>query len=390
MRIAYLDCFSGVAGDMFVGALIHAGLDVKALEAELARLGNLGFRLHVEKVWRDAMEGVRFEVLVEPGATQPERHLSDVKNIIAGSGLDPQIKASAIAVFTRLAEAEAKVHGTTVEEVHFHEVGALDAIVDVVGAVAGLRLLGVDQVYCSRVTVGRGTQTAAHGVMPVPVPASIELLRGAPVVFSELEGELVTPTGAALVSTLTHRFGAAFSLVPSSVGYGFGKRERPGGPPNALRVVVGEADEAAESLVVLETNLDDVSGQVVGFLIDRVLAAGALDAWATPIQMKKSRPGILFSALVGESERDAVERVIWQETPTLGVRRHGVGRTRLERKIEVVRTELGDVRVKFARGAGVSRAAPEFEDVARIAAERGMPFRACLDAIQREIPNWID
>ncbi len=390
MRIAYLDCFSGVAGDMFVGALIHAGLDVKALEGELALLGVPGFRLSVERVWRDAMEGVRFEVIVEPGASQPERHLSDIKNLLAGSALHPDVKERAIAVFTRLAVAEAKVHGTTIEDVHFHEVGALDAIVDIVGATAGLRLLGIDAVYTSRVTVGRGTQTAAHGVMPVPVPASIELLSGAPVVFSDLDGELVTPTGAALVATLTKRFGSGFSLVPRAVGYGFGKRERPGGPPNALRVVLGDAEEPVESLVLLETNLDDVTGQLVGYLIERVLGSGALDAWATPIQMKKSRPGILFSALVGEAERDLVERVIYSETPTLGVRRHAVGRTRLERKIEVVKTDFGDVRVKFARGAGVSRAAPEYEDIARIAAERGLSFRACLEAIQREIPQWIE
>ncbi len=387
MRIAYLDCFSGVAGDMFLGALLHAGLSLDALKAELDKLGLHEFRLEATRVWRDTMEGVRVDVRVDEGANPPHRNLSDIKAILAGSALEPETKEWATAVFTRLAEAEAQVHGTTVDEVHFHEVGAVDAIVDIVGTVAGLRLLGVDEVYCSTITLGRGLVECQHGRMPVPVPATIELLKDAPVIFSELDGELVTPTGAALVSTLSRRIGPGFSFVPTAVGYGFGLRERAGGPPNALRIVLGESIDEYEEVVVLETNLDDATGQIVGFLIEKVLDAGALDAYAIPIQMKKSRPGVLFCAITDEARADDVERIVFSETTTLGVRRHRVRRAKLERVSIGVLTSLGEVRTKFTRGpGGLRRAAPEYEDVARLARERGIPFRQALETIQRELP----
>ncbi|MFG0318780.1 MAG: LarC family nickel insertion protein, partial [Planctomycetota bacterium JB042] len=235
MRVAYLDCFSGVAGDMFLGALLHAGLSLEALEAELAKLGLDEFELKVERTWRDAMEGIRVEVVTADGAKPPHRGLSEIKTILVGSGLDPETKEWATAVFTRLAEAEAQVHGTTVDEIHFHEVGATDAIVDIVGVVAGLRLLGVEEVHASKIVLGRGVARCEHGEMPVPVPATLELLKDAPVVLSDLEGELVTPTGAALVSTLARSIGSGFSFVPTAIGYGFGTRVREVGPPNALR-----------------------------------------------------------------------------------------------------------------------------------------------------------
>lgn len=387
MKIAYLDCFSGISGDMFLGALVHAGVTPEWLRGELARLGLSGFSLEVERTWRDAMEGVRVEVRLDSRVAQPHRRLADIKNILAGSALDPEIKDRATAVFTALARAEARVHGTTEEEVHFHEVGAVDAIVDIVGTVAGLRWLGIDKVYCSTVTLGQGFAQCAHGQMPVPVPASIELLKGRPVQFSTLSGELVTPTGAALLSTCAEP-GDMPSFVPLAIGYGFGSRTRESGPPNALRLIVGEVPAALESVVVLETNLDDETGQVIGFLIERALEAGALDAWAVPIQMKKSRPGVLFAALVDESRADAIEALIFRETHTLGVRRHRAARARLERRIETIDTSLGRVRAKFARGAAGPRVAAEFEDVSRIARERGMAYRDALLAVQRELPVW--
>lgn len=389
MRIAYLDCFSGISGDMFLGALVHAGLPVEKLKAELKKLGLDEFTIEARKQWRDALEGVKVDVAVDASKEPPHRGLADVKAILAGSALDPATKEKAIAVFTRLAEAEATVHGCGVGEVHFHEVGAVDAIVDIVGTVAGLELLGVEQVHASKVTLGRGLQACQHGNMPVPVPASLELLKGAPVVMSDLEGELVTPTGAALLTTLATRVGPGLSFTPSAIGYGFGTRERPGGPPNALRLVLGEVEDPVEEIVLLETNLDDTTGQVIGFLIEKSLAAGALDAWAVPIQMKKSRPGLLFGALCEQRTADAVERVVFAETTTLGVRRSVVGRSKLERAVAEVETSLGRVRAKFARGANnVRRASAEYDDVARIASERNIPFRHALEIVQRELPNW--
>jgi len=389
MRVAYLDCFSGISGDMLLGALIHAGLDLDELRGELAKLGLDEFELTAERAWRDAMEGIHVVVKTPEGADPPHRVLSDIKAILAGSGLDPRTKDLAIAVFTRLAEAEAAVHGTTVDEVHFHEVGAVDAIVDIVGAVAGLACLGVEEVHCSKLVLGRGLQSCQHGEMPVPVPATLELLKDAPVVFSDLEGELVTPTGAALVSTLARSIGAGYSFVPTAIGYGFGTRVREIGPPNALRIVLGETEDEVEEVVLLETNLDDTSGQVIGFLIERCLASGALDAWATPIQMKKSRPGVVFSVLTDETVADRIERQVFAESGTLGVRRQRVQRARLERVERKLSTSLGEVRVKFARGpGGISRAAPEYDDVARLAVERGIPFRHAFEVISRELPPW--
>lgn len=389
VRIAYLDCFSGASGDMFLGALVHAGFEVERLRAELAKLGLPGFRIEAKRDWRDALEGVKVDVVIDDKVDKPHRGLSDVKAILAGSGLEPSDKERAVEVFTNLAAAEAKVHGCGIEEIHFHEVGAIDAIVDVVGTVAGFRCLGIEEIHASAITMGKGTVDCAHGRMPVPVPASLELLRGLPVVMSELDGELVTPTGAALLRTLCKRVGPGLSFVPSAIGYGFGTRLRPQGPPNALRIVLGELPERHEEICVLETNLDDTTGQIVGFLIDRVLKAGALDAYAIPIQMKKSRPGVMFCALVDLCVADAVERIIYSETPTLGVRRHFVRRSKLERVSALVNTSLGPVNVKFARGLGqVRRAAPEYEDIARIAEQKGLPFRLAQEIVQRELPPW--
>jgi uncharacterized protein (TIGR00299 family) protein len=389
MRIAYLDLFSGVSGDMLLGALLHAGLPLDRLRAELAKLGLPEFEIDAKMAWRDAMEGIKADVILDKSQEPPHRGLSDVKAILAGSALEPSDKERAIAVFTRLAAAEAKVHGCSVDEVHFHEVGAVDAIVDVVGTVAGLRCLGVEELYASAITLGRGTVDCAHGKMPVPVPATLELVKGVPVVFSDLEGELVTPTGAALVTTLATRIGPGLDFTPGAIGYGFGTRVRKGGPPNAVRIVLGERSLEHEEIYALETNLDDSSGEIVGWLIERALAAGALDAYAIPIQMKKSRPGLLFCALAEHSRLDQIERLIFAETATLGVRRYAVRRSRLERVIAEVATSLGKVRVKFARGPGVPRrAAPEYDDVARIAAERQMPLRLVLEVVNRELPPW--
>ncbi|MBL8769118.1 MAG: nickel pincer cofactor biosynthesis protein LarC [Planctomycetes bacterium] len=387
MGVAYFDCFSGIAGDMVLGSLIHAGLPEAVLRSELAKLGLDEYVLKIERVWRDAMEGFRVDVVVEAGRELPHRGLREIREILGRSSLDPWVKERATAVFTRLAVAEGKVHGCSPEDVHFHEVGATDAIVDVVGAVAGLRHLGVERVLVGPITEGSGTQRCAHGEMPVPVPAVAELLAGFEVRLSRLPGELVTPTGAALLATLATPV-TSVSLVPRSVGYGFGSRVRAEGPPNALRVVLATEPTRDETLVLLETNLDDASGQVVGHALTRVLELGALDAFTIATQGKKSRPGLLFSVLVDEAHVDAVERALYAETPTLGVRRQRVERTKLERRHVVVETTLGPVRVKYVRGAGIVRGAPEADDVARLAAGHGLAFQVVQRRLQSELPEW--
>lgn len=387
MGIAYFDCFSGIAGDMVLGALIHAGLSEAALRAELAKLGLDEYTLRVEKVWRDAMEGMRVDVVVDAGRELPHRGLRDIRAILERSALDPVVKARSIAVFTRLAQAEGKVHGCSPDEVHFHEVGATDAIVDIVGAVAGLHVLGVDHVLVGPITEGCGTQRCAHGEMPVPVPAVAELMAGFELKLSRLSGELVTPTGAALLATLATPV-TSVSMVPRAVGYGFGSRVRKEGPPNALRVVLADAPRVDETLLLLETNLDDASGQVVGHALAKVLELGALDAFSIATQAKKSRPGLLLSVLVDDAHVDAVERALYAETPTLGVRRQRVERTKLERRHAVVETSLGPVRVKYVRGAGVVRGAAEADDVEKCAAASGLAFQVALRRIQAELPEW--
>ncbi|MBK6940171.1 MAG: nickel pincer cofactor biosynthesis protein LarC [Planctomycetes bacterium] len=387
MGVAYFDCFSGIAGDMVLGALIHAGLSEAALRAELAKLELDEYTLRIEKVWRDAMEGMRVDVEVDAGRELPHRGLKDIRAILERSTLDPVVKRRATDVFTRLAQAEGKVHGCSPEEVHFHEVGATDAIVDIVGAVAGLHLLGIDRVLVGPITEGCGTQRCAHGEMPVPVPAVVELMTGFELKLSRLHGELVTPTGAALLAALATPT-TSVSLVPRSVGYGFGARTRKDGPPNALRVVLADAPRQDETLMLLETNLDDASGQVVGHALSRALEVGALDAFSIATQAKKSRPGLLLTVLVDEAHVDVVERMLYAETTTLGVRRQRVERTKLERRQVVVETSLGAVRVKYVRGAGVTRGAAECDDVAKLATTHRIAFHDAQRRIQAELPQW--
>jgi len=378
VKIAYLDCFSGISGDMFLGALIDAGLSVDALRHALASLPIDGYGLEAQSVVRQGIAGTQFRVsltIVE----QPHRHLRDVQEIIENSALDNQVKQDANRVFRRLAEAEAAVHGTTVEEVHFHEVGAVDSIVDIVGTVWGLNALGVQRVYASAVPTGSGTVSTAHGVLPVPAPATLELLAGAraPLRRSDAATELVTPTGAALLATF-----ATFQqpeLLIERVAYGFGQKTLPW--PNALRVWLGDSNPAdrmdgleRDLVVVLEANLDDERPEVVGATIDDLLAAGALDVYFTPIFMKKNRPAVKLTALAPVEKRDAITGRILRETATLGVRTYLTERLKCRRWIESVATPWGQIRIKVKEIAGERRAAPEFEDCIARAREHDVPL----------------
>ncbi|NQT51977.1 nickel pincer cofactor biosynthesis protein LarC [bacterium] len=395
MRTAYFDPFSGASGDMILGALLDAGLDLDALRAELATLPLHGYHIEAEKVTRHGIAATKCDVVLDHhhhdddhGGHHHHEHrgLSDVLAVIDGSTLPDADKERAGAVFRRLAAAEAKVHACSVEDIHFHEVGAVDAIVDIVGAVVGLRLLGVEQVASGPLRTGTGFVQCAHGRLPVPAPATAELLGGFPSVGTDLEGELTTPTGAALLTTLADVFGPRPPMTLDAIGYGAGTRESES-VPNLLRACLGDATPfgadgtESDQVLVLEANLDDLSPEIAGHAIERLLDAGALDAFLTPIQMKKSRPGVLLSVIAQPQDAAALEDIILRETSTFGLRRTPASRRKLRREWVEAATPYGTVRVKLGRiGDDIVQAAPEYEDCRRAAAEHHVPLKAVYQA----------
>ena len=378
MKVAYLDCFSGVSGDMLLAALLDAGLPKETLEAELAKLALPGYRLKVSAVKRGFISATAVEV--ELAGPSPLRRLGDIAELVEQSQLSARVKARAREVFTRLAQAEGKVHGVPPEEVHFHEVGAVDAIVDVVGAVAGLEALGVEQVACSPLALGRGWVKFEHGESPVPAPAVAELVKGAPVYAGEIEAELTTPTGAAIVTTLCRDFGPLPAMRVEAVGYGAGSRDST--RPNVLRLWIGERENlpARERIALLETNLDDMSPELYEHALGRLFEAGALDAFLTPIIMKKGRPATLITVLCDPAKTSELAEILFRETTTLGVRVRESERWCLEREWIEVETGWGKVRVKVGRLRGeVTSLAPEYEDCRRLAEESGIPLKTIYD-----------
>jgi uncharacterized protein (TIGR00299 family) protein len=424
MRIAYLDCFSGISGDMFLGALIDAGVPRETFEQAVEALG-VGAKLEVSRVNRSGITATKVDVVVNgekdspragrTGVSDPHGHsgshshnhkhpygrgLTEIREIIRKAGLSESAKDTAIAIFEKLGEAEAKIHNLPVEKIHFHEVGAVDALMDIVCASVGAEVLGVDEFVCSSLNVGGGTVVCAHGTFPVPAPATVELLKGAPVYSSGPQAELVTPTGAAIVATLVKRFAAFPEMKVEKAGYGAGSRDFPD-HPNVLRITVGEttaeidADKSvratqsvlsthSETISVLETNLDDLSPQVFGYVMDRLLEAGALDVFATPLQMKKNRPGSLLTVLAKPEDADKLEQIIFAETTTIGIRRREERRQVLARRWENVETRWGQVRIKIASLNGsVNNYAPEYEDCKKIAAEQRVPLKTVMqEAVQ--------
>lgn len=384
MRLAYFDCFAGISGDMTLGALLDAGLPQAALEAMLRQLPLPGWELGVRRVVKQGLAATAVQVHVTPGE-QPHRHLADILRMLDAGSLPPAVRDRAAAVFTRLAEAEAAVHGTTIDAVHFHEVGAVDSIVDVVGAVAGLHWLAIDAVRASPLPLGHGFVRAAHGQLPVPAPAVMQLLaqRGVPVHDLDAAAELVTPTGAALLATLADDFGRYPDMLVRAVGLGAGQRDMPF--PNVLRVVIGDASPTpahedipydVEQLLVLETNLDDMNPEITAYVSQRLLARGALDVWHTPIIMKKGRPATMLSVLCHPADGPALTELVLAETTSLGVRQHPVDRMALPRRSDEVTTPWGTVRVKVAFLAnGTAKVAPEYEDCQRVASAAGVPLR---------------
>jgi uncharacterized protein (TIGR00299 family) protein len=401
----YLDCFAGASGDMFIGALIDCGLDFDFLRSELQKLGIEGYELSVTRVDRSGVSASKFDVhlpLDHPAHEDHHHHhhdehehehehqhkrerqhddkrhaghrsLTEIKRIISSSTLTDRVKSRAQTIFQRIGEAEAKIHNTPIEAVHFHEVGAIDSIVDIVGACIGLDRLQIDRIISSPLHVGSGTFTCAHGVYPVPGPATTEILRGVPIYATEIDGELVTPTGAAIVSTLASGYGPMPLMKVERIGYGAGTRVYPKFP-NVLRAIIGEledADQTPTTVTVIEANIDDLNPQVFGHFMEKALAAGALDLFFTPVQMKKNRPGVLVTLLCQPEDRERMIDIIFRETTTLGVRHRKEEREILRREFVSVETPFGSIRIKVAKtqDGRVMNYAPEFEDC-RAAAER--------------------
>jgi uncharacterized protein (TIGR00299 family) protein len=442
MRIAYLECFSGISGDMFLGALVDAGVSPQLLEQTVAAL-NVGAKLEISRVMRSGISATKVDVWVDgekdlpreeywaKQAKQPaeshqhshehghshdhghdhehpahgkaspagtsalhshshtHRGLTEIRRIISESTISESAKTTAIAIFTALGDAEAKIHNVSMEKIHFHEVGAVDAIVDIVCSAVGAEALGVDEIVCSSLNVGSGTVKCAHGVMPVPAPATVELLKDAPVYSSGIQAELVTPTGAAIVKTLARRFTTFPAMTLEKSGYGAGSRDFPG-HANVARLVIGEAASKlaaktnAETITVLEANLDDLNPQVFGYVMDRLLEEGALDAFGIPVQMKKNRPGTLLTVLCKPEDANKFSQLIFTETTTLGVRRREEVRQTLARRWESVGTPWGEVRIKIASMNGtITNYAPEYEDCRRIAAARQVPLKTVMQEAAR-------
>jgi pyridinium-3,5-bisthiocarboxylic acid mononucleotide nickel chelatase len=438
MRIAYLECFSGISGDMFLGALVDAGVSPQLLQKTVAALG-VGAKLDISRVVRGGISATKVDVWVdgekdlpreEYWAKQPVAHspvdshpghgrehehhqaplhehghgtdshathehghahrgLMEIRKIISATAISDSAKATAIAIFEALGAAEAKIHNVPVETIHFHEVGAVDAIVDIVCAAVGAEALGVDEIICSPLNVGGGMVKCAHGTFPVPAPATLELLKGAPVYSSGVLAELVTPTGAAIVKTLARRFSAVPEMKIEKSAYGAGSRDL-SGHPNVLRLVIGDAAPTlaaktnSETISVLEANLDDLNPQVFGYVMDRLLEEGALDVFGMPVQMKKNRPGTLLTILCQPEDAAKLTQLIFTETTTLGVRRRDEVRQTLARRWESVRTAWGEVRIKIASMNGtVTNYAPEYEDCRRIAVEHHVPLKTVMQAASR-------
>ena len=389
MKAAYFDCFSGISGDMTLGALVDAGCSLERLREDLKGLKVPGWQISAEKVWKNGMAATHVSVrTMDP---QTHRSLSTILGIIEKSKLAADVRERASSIFRRLGEAEAAVHDVPIEKVHFHEVGAVDAIVDIVGACIGFSVLGIEEFQCSPLNVGGGSAKMAHGMLPVPAPAAARLLLGKPTYSNGMQKELVTPTGAAIVATLCQSFGPQPPLRVQSIGYGAGATDLEG-QPNVLRIMVGESlqhleTEFDEEIRVIEANLDDLNPQVYGYFAEKALAAGALDVFTTPVQMKKGRPGTLLTLLCKPENARKLTDLVFAETTTFGLRSYTAERRILPREWQRVQTRFGEVRMKIARvNDKVLQVSPEYEDCRKLAEEKKVALREVMDEAMRLVP----
>lgn len=384
MKVAHFDCVSGISGDMTLGAVIDAGVPADAIRAALASL-HLPLELEVERVKRCGFAATKATVHAKD--EEDYRFLPDVEAIIARSSLTPRQRELASAIFLKLAKAEAVAHGMPLERVHFHEVGALDSIADILGAAVGLDLLGVEKFTSSPVPTGTGTVKGAHGIMPVPTPGTLELLKGVPLAPSEVKFELTTPTGAAILTTVVSEFVSTPAMIVDRIGHGAGTKDFLD-RPNILRLWVGsvrpprQQGSETDTVTVLETNLDDCPGEVVGYTLECLFAAGALDAFTIPIQMKKNRPAVLLTVIADAEKVPDLEAILFRETGTFGIRRTTAGRSKLNREAVTVATPWGEVKAKRGWRAGFEIVTPEYDDCARVARERGVSLRVVFEAVR--------
>ncbi|MGC8906822.1 MAG: nickel pincer cofactor biosynthesis protein LarC [Desulfomonilaceae bacterium] len=388
MTIAYFDCFAGASGDMILGALIDAGLDPIVLKRELATLPLDHYDITTTTVERRGIKGTKVTIsTTQSHHCHPHRNIFDIQDIITRSGLAPQVKEQSIDVFSRLAEAEASVHGIPIDQVHFHEVGAIDAIIDVVGAVAAIKALDIQGIFCSPLHVGSGTVQCDHGALPVPAPATTELIKGKPVYSTGVEGELLTPTGAAILTTLAAGFGPLPAMKLQAVGYGAGTRDLP--IPNLLRVLLGEPLEShslteADRVAVIETNIDDMNPQIYDYVIEGLFQRGALDVFLTPVHMKKNRPGALVTVICQPEHVHSMSEWLMRETTTIGTRWRLENRVKASRSIAKIHTRLGEVRIKIIRtGSQSPQVSPEYDDCRAIASRTGLPLKEVLEEVRK-------
>lgn len=385
MKILYLDCPMGISGDMFLAALIDLGVDPKMILRELKKLPVDRIDVEIKKVSRHSITGTAFKVKL--AESHHHRTFRDIKKIIDESPLSPKVKSLSAAIFKVIAEAEGKIHGIKANEVHFHEIGAMDSIIDIVGAAVAVDSLKVNKVASSPIALGTGWARTMHGTIPIPAPATLEILKGVPTAASTAPFELTTPTGAAIVKTLASSFGPMPPMTIEAAGYGAGKKDFKESA-NLLRAVIGTgttsgggSGERTDRLTLLETNIDDMSPQVAGYLLEKLLSTGALDAYYTPVQMKKGRPGVLLTVLADNENKDALLDVIFAESTTIGVRAHEVERHCLERKMAKVKTPFGMIKVKIALREGrVMNIQPEYEDCKAAAEKKGAPLKKVMDA----------
>jgi uncharacterized protein (TIGR00299 family) protein len=391
MKICYFDCFSGISGDMTVGALLDSGVDFALIRQEVEKLNLTGYSISRRKQKRCGITGTKFNVRVDPKSPQPHRHLHNIVALIEQADLDPKVKADAMGIFGTLARAEAKIHRTTPDKIHFHEVGAVDSIIDIIAIAVGINSLKVDRFISSPVALGSGSVVCAHGVLPVPAPATMELLTGAKVYSSDQRRELVTPTGAAILTHYCREFGGIPEMTTEGVGYGVGSFDDPE-HPNLLRIVLGETGDVylRDAIQVIETNLDDMNPEFYDHIFRRLFDAGALDVYLVPILMKKTRPANVLTVLAEPKDKRKLISIILDETTTFGLRTYAVEKVMLSRKSVTVRTKFGDVKVKIAfAGKHVKTIAPEFDDCRRVAEEKRVPikevFREALGAASDKV-----
>jgi pyridinium-3,5-bisthiocarboxylic acid mononucleotide nickel chelatase len=387
MRIAYGDLIGGASGDMFVAALLDLGLPLDTLKLELKKIPSLEYRLEVGAKRIHAIRATRFRVRTQK--KEPERRWAEIRRLIYKSPLEPPVKERGVEIFARLAEAEAKIHRVTPERVHFHEVGATDSIVDILAVAIAVHHLKIESFHFSRIPLGRGVVRSRHGPLPLPGPATLELLKGLPVQWLDLDAETVTPTGAAIIVTLGSHFGATPPMTVEKIGYGAGEKDF-ADRPNVLRLVLGRDESAYEEdeMLVIETNIDDMNPEFYDYVFDRLFAAGARDVSLSPLQMKKNRPATLLRIIAEPALREKLDEIIFQETSTIGIRYHPVKRVILKRTASTVKTKFGTIRVKIIEQPdGTKRASPEYDDLKRIASAKKVPLKDLYDEVLRIFTN---